>query len=193
MIIIDLIQGSKEWHNFRRLHIGASDASSIMGLNPWVTPQQLWEEKVFGWQREMNDKMRLGQLMEEEARLCYELLSGKSVSPLVAESSVYKFISASLDGITQDRKHAVEIKCGKSSHSLAKKEIIPPYYISQLQHQMYVFELEKMDYFSYSKKDQYIIEVNRDQKFIDEMIEKEKEFWHNVSNIKPIEVKNVFN
>ncbi len=187
-IIEGLIQGSQEWKEFRRKHVGASDASIVMGLNPWRTTIQLWEEKTLGWEQEMNDKMRDGQKMEDEARECYEKISGLKVKPKVAECEINPFLSASFDGITDSYDYAVEIKCGKASHYLAKNNVIPPYYYSQLQHQMMIAGIFEMDYFSYSKKDQFSINVKRDDEFIIKMIEKELEFWNNVINFMPPKV-----
>jgi len=184
-VIENMKQGSLEWHEYRRLHIGASDSSVILELNPWTTPLELWEEKVLGFEKEINSKMKLGSEMEEEARTCYEIFTGLKVIPMVLESDSCSFLSASMDGITDDLKNAVEIKCGKSSHTLAKNNIIPPYYLCQLQHQMMITGLNEMDYFSYSKKDQYLIKVLRDNDFIEKMLEKELEFWDTIQNFKP--------
>ena len=44
--IDDLEQGSTEWHAWRRGVIGASDAATIMGENPWASARRLMEEKL---------------------------------------------------------------------------------------------------------------------------------------------------
>ena len=36
----------KDWLLARKGHIGASDASAVLGLCPWRTNVQLWEEKM---------------------------------------------------------------------------------------------------------------------------------------------------
>lgn len=36
----------EDWLEKRKAGIGGSDASAILGLNPWKTSEQLWEEKV---------------------------------------------------------------------------------------------------------------------------------------------------
>jgi predicted phage-related endonuclease len=106
---------------------------------------------------------------------------------MVAEDIFYPFISASFDGMTPDYKHAVEIKCGKGSHKLAQKGEIPVYYQAQLQHQMYVANLDIIDYFSFDGKNGILIKVERDNEFIQEMLDKEIEFWHCVTNLTPPE------
>lgn len=36
----------EEWLELRRNGIGGSDASVVMGKNPWRSIQQLWEDKT---------------------------------------------------------------------------------------------------------------------------------------------------
>lgn len=184
-VIEGLEQGSEEWLKFRRNHVGASDASTIMGLNPWRTKKELWEEKTLGFTQVMNANMQRGQSMEKSALENYEALKNCIMTPLVAEDVVYPFLSASFDGISDDRKKIVEIKCGKSSHKLALIREVPIYYYAQLQHQMYVADVEEIDYFSFDGKEGILINIIRNEKFIQEMVEKEIEFWHCVTQFTP--------
>ena len=41
-----LEQGSAEWLTLRKSKICASEAAIILGISPWKTPFQLWEEKT---------------------------------------------------------------------------------------------------------------------------------------------------
>jgi putative phage-type endonuclease len=186
-IIAELEQGTEDWLKFRQNHVGASDASTCMGLNPWRTRNQLWEEKVLGWTQELNANMKRGQDLEVFARVEYQQVTNLFVLPMVGESIIHPFISASFDGITTDLRNAVEIKCGKASHKLAEKGEIPVYYMAQLQHQMYVGNLEKIDYFSFDGTNGILIPVKRDDFFIEEMIDKELEFWYCVTHLTPPE------
>jgi predicted phage-related endonuclease len=53
-----LIQGSDEWHDFRRKHIGASDSPAIMELDPFCSLLDKWEEKVgLRGNKELNDNI----------------------------------------------------------------------------------------------------------------------------------------
>jgi putative phage-type endonuclease len=190
----DLIQGSPEWLEFRRMHVGASDAATIMGMNPWHTKLQLWQEKCLGWTKEVNNAMRRGTEMEEQARNAYILQTGRLVLPMVATCEVHPFISASFDGVSDDFKNIVEIKCGKASHKLAQHGELPRYYMAQVQQQMYVAGVQEMDYFSYNQiikpdhsfvEDKIIIPVTLDYEFVETLIEKIKEFWHCVQTNTP--------
>ncbi len=185
MKLVDIVQGSNSWHQFRRLHIGASESSVLLGVNPWKTPLQLWEEKVMGWEEPMNDKMKRGQEMEEPARAAYQLLTNTIVIPVVAVHDKYDYISASFDGLTEDYKRGVEIKCGKSSHKLAQSGECPPYYFTQCQAQMLVADLSELDYFSFDGKEGILLNIKRDDELISQMLDIYAEFWDCVLSKTP--------
>ena len=98
-IIEGMEQGTNEWLDFRRKHIGSSDASTVMGWNPWKTKRQLWEEKVLGWKLDFDqqaiDRMANGSAMEAIARMKYEGLVTNQVHPIVIESTEFPCLSAS--------------------------------------------------------------------------------------------------
>ena len=123
-------QGTAEWLEMRKNFIGASDAPVLMGFHQWRTPRQLWEEKLglSGGQKD-NSSMSYGRNMEEPARLRYSYITGIDVSPDVVYHPNKKFMMASLDGISEDRKTAVEIKnvC-LEDHLVAKEGKVPPKY-----------------------------------------------------------------
>lgn len=178
MKILEITQGSQEWHDFRRVHLGASESGTIMGMNPYRTPLDLWEEKVFGWEQPKTQAMTDGQTMETIARSAYQEQTGILVEPLVCEHDAIPYISASFDGMTKDLKHAVEIKCGKGSHRSAKEGLIPAYYYCQLQHQMMVADLQIIDYYSFDGEKGILIKAVRDDELIEEMLEKYHWFWN---------------
>lgn len=181
MKIINLDQGTPEWHKFRSNHIGASDCSSIMGLNPFKSERQVWEEKVFGFQELVTNKMMKGQINEQKARDYYISTYGMIIQPYVGECETYPYISGSFDGINFTHKKLVEIKCGLSSHRLAKMGVIPIYYEAQCQHQLYLMGLLEMDYLSYiSDDDAIILKVVRDEEFMERMLKKYQSFWEKV-------------
>ena len=184
-IIEGMEQGSPQWLKFRQFHIGASDAGTIMNLNPFTSKLNLWEEKTLGWQRKVNANMKRGHDLEGPAREEYQILKGEYFYPIVAESSHLAWMSASFDGMTKDLSKAVEIKCGRSSHKLAIKGLIPPYYFAQLQHQMYVAELDSIDYYSFDGNGGKIITIESDEHFMMEMLDKESEFWYCVTSFTP--------
>lgn len=177
-------QDTEEWHEFRRRHVGASDAPIIMGVSPWRTLKELWEEKVTGISNyKENFAMTRGKELEPEARKLYEFLTDRCVNPEVLEHPQYKFLSASFDGLSPFGNFACEIKIsGKKDHQKALDGEIPEKYYPQLQHQIFVANLEEIDYFSWNEDSHALITVKRDQQYIVKMVEKELEFWSYVQS-----------
>lgn len=179
MSAIVIEQNSPEWHELRANKIGASDAPIIMEVSPWMTPFQLWERKLgITPPQDTTEAMQRGIDMEEEARKAFENETGLIVFPQVRISNEHDWAMASLDGITMDGNTIVEIKCsGQKDHDMALGGQIPEKYFPQLQHQMFVTELDFGYYFSYTRAGAAILKINRDDKYIEKMISKEKEFF----------------
>ena len=174
-------QNTQEWLDFRRNKIGASDAAAIMGLSPWKTRYQVWEEKVYGKEQTQTGAMRRGSYYEEEARGAFEKLTGVSVKPKVIVSDERDWQMASLDGISFDGTVFTEIKVpNREAHELAKSGIIADYYNIQMQHQYATSsKLEKGLYFSYfpDQKEGVLVEIKRDDLLIEQMLKEEEKFY----------------
>jgi putative phage-type endonuclease len=138
--IVQLVQGSPEWHAHRRCLRNASETPAVLGISPWVTPYQLWLLKTGRAEPVVNAPMRNGTALEPLARHAYEVETGTVVQPLVLQDGLY---SASLDGMTLDGDLIVEIKVpfrGRDStlwQSVAGGEV-PAHYLMQIQHQLMV-------------------------------------------------------
>ena len=189
MKVIPLTQNTPEWLEFRKGKIGASDASTILGENPYKTAYNLWEEMVGIKQLVMTDAMVRGTLLEPEARGTYERMAGEEYFPIVAQSDEYEWMIASMDGMNSTYTKGVEIKCtGQKNHDIAKCGNVPGHYYAQLQHQMYVTGLQEIDYFSYRPEDDEmtwaIVKVKRDDPYIKDMIIKEREFYNGFLNFE---------
>lgn len=181
-----LKQGSPEWLAMRRNYIGASDAPVIMGVSPYKTKYQLWEEKI-GLSGEVfsNPATIYGQKMEEPARQAYEKQTGNLVTPAVVFHPNVTYMMASLDGLSFDKKIAVEIKnCCEEDHLKAKKSIVPEKYFPQIQHQLAVLGHDMMHYYSFRGGEGILVEVRRDDDYIEKLFAAEKDFWDNVQSLK---------
>src|ERR1043165_6024764 len=139
MKIIPVKQGTPEWHEFRKDKIGASLASVIMGVCPWKTPLQLYNEmKGIIDQAPTSAFMERGIEMEAQARSQFEYLKGKTFPSIVVQDDHLPWMIASLDGWNEEEKCLVEIKCpGMKAHQIALRGQVPDHYYPQLQHQMY--------------------------------------------------------
>jgi putative phage-type endonuclease len=138
--IVQLVQGSAEWHAHRRGLRNASETPAVLGISPWVTPYQLWLLKTGRAEPEVNEAMRHGSALEPLARHAYEIETGNVMQPLVLQDGLY---SASLDGLTLDGDLIVEIKVPfRGQQSALWQSIVggdvPAHYVAQIQHQLMV-------------------------------------------------------
>jgi putative phage-type endonuclease len=180
-----MIQGTPEWLEFRRSRIGASDAPVIMGESPWKTPYGLWLNKL-GLEPDQvqTHRMKRGIEMEEAARQAFSALIGYKMSPAVKTDPELEWMIASLDGISEDGKIVVEIKCpGREDHATALSGKIPKKYTAQLQHQMYVCGLESMYYYSFDGTDGIALDVMVDRTYMKELFDKEAQFYYCMTNL----------
>ncbi len=182
----ELIQNSPEWLKMRKNKIGASDASIILGINPWRTARQLWEEKLdISPPEPMNERMLNGHRLEPRARAWFEKQTGLKAPASVRIHPTHHWIMASLDGLNTDEGFVLEIKCGgQNLHDQARIGVIPEYYMCQIQHQLYVTGLSKAFYLSFFEEDGIIIPVDRNDVFIEDvLVPGLKDFWNCLSNL----------
>lgn len=189
-------QGSDAWLELRKTKVTATDASVVMGLNPWKDIVTLYEQKLDLRPPEVvNAAMQKGMDYEAEAREYFEAQTGTLLFPTVI---VKDWQMASLDGIDLDEKVLLEIKCGgKKLHDLAKKRVVPKYYQCQMQHQMYLTNLHMCYYLSYrpevvdilgnvkQQREGIYFPVERDDAFIEEMVTEEWKFYECLRNRMP--------
>lgn len=178
--IVDLQQGTTEWLEWRSNGIGASDAPTIMGENPWKRPVQLLSEKLGASKKSAgNAAMARGTALEPEARRRYEEISGNSVAPACLQSNNHEWQRASLDGLSADMNTVVEIKVGNSVYkNTASTRQVPRYYVGQLQHILAVTALPHIDFFCWlPNRPEIQLRVKRDDVYIARLIAAEQNFW----------------
>lgn len=162
MNIVRIAQGSPEWHSHRRRYRNASETPVVLGVSPWKTPYQLWQEKLGLVQAEVTAAMRHGGELEPAARAAYEARTGLVVQPVVLLDGEY---SASLDGVTLGGERIVEIKCpyqGQRSTLWQAVEgggHLPEHYQLQVQHQLMVSGAEIADVFVFDGNDGILLEI----------------------------------
>lgn len=186
-----VVQGSSEWHDFRSLGFGASEANIIAGKSKWSTVTELWELKtglVKPDPSDLNAAMKHGIDTEPEARERFMAATGLTVRPRCFVHPKHEFVRASLDGITDDLKVVVEIKCPKQLgiHMKAVRGEMPEYYYPQIQHQLYVVGAHIACYWSYSPSvGGFMIEVPPNKAYIKELVKREKQLWRHVLERTP--------
>jgi putative phage-type endonuclease len=194
--VVTIKQGGKDWHQWRGKGIGASDAPAIMGESPWTSRFQLWGEKCGvlerppfnAWQQAAVDK---GVKLEPEARAWYEKRLGKKCPAIAGEHDTHSFIRASFDGMTEDLKHFIEIKCpGKDAHYQALGGRVPHYYMPQIQHQFLVSGCKTMDYVSYRDGVGVVVPVKPNLDYQTVLVTELTYFWNCVQNVTPPTLTN---
>jgi putative phage-type endonuclease len=182
----EYIQGTPEWHALRKTKITATDACTIMGASHWKTRIQLYHEKLSPTEHlTINERMQRGIDLEPIARDLFDMKAGLETYPKVI---VKDWAMASLDAMSICGKYIVEIKCpGEKDHSIALSGKVPDHYYPQLQHQLYVTGVQFAYYFSFDGIDGAIVEVPRDDDYIEKMIIEEKKFYDCLINKTPPE------
>jgi putative phage-type endonuclease len=185
MKLLDLEQGSAEWLAWRKTVITATDCAAIRGSSPWSTRYKAWQKKL-GYipEEESNDAMERGKRLEPVIRERFIKSYGMNMTPIIAESSEYSFLGASLDGMSDCKKYLLEVKTGgKKLYDMAKEGIVPPYYMDQVQQQLLVTAADKCFYMVGGEDEtkDIVIEVYPHPQFAKEYIPVAREFWRCVA------------
>lgn len=176
---LDMKQGSKEWKEMRNRCITGTDASVIMGVNPFMNKTTLLKKKLNLIPEHDNDAMKEGRRLEPIAREVYENNTGNlTINPPYLHDQE-SWAMCSPDGVTFDGKIVVEIKCGKKVWEQAKQDVVPEYYYAQIQHNIWVTGAEIAHYFVYFNNDHKLILVDKNEEFIEKMALKERDFYFN--------------
>lgn len=176
-------QNSNDWLNWRKLGVGASDISAILGVSPYNTRHDIFLSKTTFVVNETSFVQQKGHDKEKIARAKYELMSGEEYPPALIENDIYPYMRASLDGWNKEKNHHIEIKyCGKNF-----KEEIPEHYNLQCQYQMFLTGGTCELVWITDDDKIKVIPVLRDLELIKKIISEVIAFWDEVKNAKYIE------
>lgn len=174
----------------RRKLIGGSDVAAILGLSPFRTAYQVYQEKrkeVEDWKG--NEATDWGSRLEPAIRQWYSDTTGRSVKvpDKLLVHPKYPFMGASLDGFTDDGR-VVEIKTARSGKNWGEPETnqIPDYYAVQVHHYMTITGFHVADIpvsIAGGSPSLYVVEADKE---ISEMIiEACAKFWERVQAGNP--------
>lgn len=174
-----------EWLAIRKNSIGGSDASAIIGLNPYMSAYTLWSMKRGKTPPpEENEAMRIGHDLEQYVADRFTEKTGKRVRKrnAVIYNSDYPFAHANIDRQVIGEKAGLECKTTSvlNLHRFKGGEYPATYYV-QCQHYMMVTGLEKF-YLAVLilGKDFLVFEIPRDDDEIAALAEAERQFWQYV-------------
>jgi putative phage-type endonuclease len=178
-MLLDITQGTEEWKALRKTKITGTDASIILGLNPYKSEDKLLRQKLnLDIEDEVNEAMAIGQQLEPIARDIFCRQTKEWYVPSVHIHDIEDWMMCSTDGITLDGSTILEIKCGKSAYEKLKNDEIPSYYMAQIQHNLYVSGACICNFMTYWDSNWIYKKVLRDEEFIGQLIDKEREFYN---------------
>jgi len=206
MVVVELAQNTPEWLEWRAGGVGASDAPTIMGENPWKSPAQLWAEKVglvAPPDLSGNPHVQRGNRFEDEARMAFEADFQDFAVPLCGQHPEISWLRASFDGILAQGQ-VLEIKCPSPKRmtrvrTLAEgqpqapnqRPLVGPdeleqaglgHYHAQVQHQLLVADAAFACLYVYDveAKRGYGFWIAADEAYQERLLEAEREFWRRV-------------
>lgn len=180
----------KEWLELRKKGIGGSDAATVMGLNPWKSPLDLWLEKTGEYvsEQEDNERMYWGSTLEDVVAKEFMLRTGYKVrrKNKILWHKEYPFMLANVDRMLVDFKAGLE--CKTAGHHTADDwaDGVPEYHIPQVQHYMAVTDCPVWFVAVLIAGQEYrCYRVDYDKAYVKDMIQAEADFWRLVLDKTP--------
>ena len=183
----------EEWLEARRKGIGGSDASAILGLNPYSSPLCVYLDKTGkGEEKETNEAMRQGTDLEQYVADRFAEQTGMKVRKCnkIIQHPEYPWMLANVDRLICGKVWGLECKTTSpySKFKFDEGEINPHYYW-QCMHYMAVTGYPKW-YVAILVlgKAFHVFEIERDEEAIAKLIEAERDFWENhvAVNVPPL-------
>lgn len=171
--------------------IGSSDAAAAIGLNPYRTAVELWQEKRgLAPSFEGNEATRWGTLLEPAVRQEYAERTGRVVR-LPTETLKhprFEFLVCHPDGVTDDQR-LYEGKTARYPDGWGEPgtDQVPEHYLIQVQHALMITALPVADIaVLIGGQDFRLYEIPADAELQESIREAECEFWsHVTSGIRP--------
>jgi putative phage-type endonuclease len=178
------------WLEERKKAIGGSDASSIIGLNPWSSPYTVWADKLGKIPpKEDNEAMRLGRDLEDYVAQRFCEKTGKKVrrENAILYNSDYPFAHANVDRLIVGEDAGLECKTTSVLNlSRFKNGAFPDNYYVQCVHYLMVTGCKKWYLAVLVLGQEFMVfEIERDEEEIAALAKSEAEFWEYVRTKTP--------
>lgn len=173
-----------EWIQLRKSGLGGSDAGTVLGFNAYKTPFQLYLEKTGQYEEVVdNEAVYFGNELEDFVAREFAKRTGKKVRRMnrFLRHKQYPFMTANLDRVLVGEKAILECKTASEYMREAwEGDDIPATYLCQVHHYLAVTGYEKAYIAVLIGGNKFVWkEIERDEEFIQILIEREKEFWEN--------------
>lgn len=180
----------EQWLEYRRSGIGGSDASTIVGLNPYNSPYSLFCDKMGALpEKEDTESMRQGRDLEQYVAERWMERTGKRVkrNNTMWCSTQWPWMLADIDREVIGENAGLECKTTSvyNRHDFSAGEVPLTYYV-QCQHYMAVMGFDRM-YLAVLVLNRgfYDFVIERDDKEIETLAEAEKSFWEHLKQEEP--------
>lgn len=181
-------------HSVRNQGIGGSDASVIMGLNPFKNRVELWEEKTGARvPADLSDieKIKWGLLLEDIIGKEYANRTGKRVRNVnrTYRHKDFPFLQGHIDKKIEGLNAGVEIKNVGLRQAKYWNKRPPIYYEYQVLHYLSITGFDYFDVVALVGGQELMIHtIERDEERIDELVKKEVNFWqeHVLKKVPPM-------
>lgn len=143
----------EEWLTHRQEGIGSSEVATILGLNPWETPYQLWRRKKgLDAPKEETFAMKAGHYLEDAVSMFWHDETGRNIIKrsaidwliLNADKPYMRVSPDRTYWLSDSRKNSDKgiLEC-KTTQMTIDEEDLPKHWFCQLQYQLGVAELEQ--------------------------------------------------
>lgn len=188
-----------EWLDVRKQGIGASEAATAIGINPYQSQLELWMIKT-GRITAANDDpftspvnpMYWGNVLEPIVAEHYTRQTGRKVRRVNAvlqhPDKDKSWMLANLDYAVVGCSDVQVLECKTAGEFGARlwKEGVPDYYQCQVQHQLAITGKQTADVAVLICGQEFrVYRIERDDELIAELIELEREFWSYVETDTP--------
>ena len=188
-----------EWLMKRKCGIGGSDASSILGLNPYRSSMAVYidkideeircnqmdnglKENVVPKNNETNYKMELGNKLKGFVASEFMLRTGKKVRSIngILRNDKYPFAIANIDRAGVGEKAFLECKVTNSFNKKEWSKTVPIHYQIQMNHYMAVTGASHCYVAALIGNEELVIhKLEKDEEMIAEIMKLEEMFWNN--------------
>lgn len=191
-----LVQGTPEWHAWRRSGVGSSDISVITGDAPWRDADvvALYQEKLgYTPSRVASPSMDAGLWLEDLIARWYAEREGRRVRRINygLRSRSHPFAIASPDRAVPGRG-LLEVKIADhpgDSWGAPGTDQVPDHYLEQAEWQAHVADVDVVDiavFFTRTRRRE-VYSIGRDPGLVDELLEFGAAFWRHVESRTPPE------
>ena len=183
-------QTREEWLEARKYGIGGSDAAAILGVDPFRSALEVYCDKIGIAEPQVdNDAMKWGRKLEPLVAEAYQEETGRELKDFginIWQGNEPWLIASQDRQIVKPKTGHLEIKTSNYLKEGDLAEEIPVYWLVQFQHSLAATGLDWGGFaILLNARKLFWVDVERDNSFIEAMLEAEAKFWKRVEDHDP--------